>query len=129
MSVLWHCDLCSKATHVNPPTQQVFEEREIEVDTPEIKIVDGNQVLDMVKKKVTQKVPKLAKMKRQNLYTREVEEIDIPMMKDLSPRTYIMRVMVGSDEIQRDFCLECLDSVMPEFKALWDKLEKIKSVD
>ena len=129
MSVLWHCDLCGQSTHVNPPTEQMFEEREIVVDTPEIKIVDGKQVLDMVKKKVTQKVPKIAKMKRQNMHTREVEEIDIPMMKDLAPRAYLMRIMVGSDELQRDFCKDCLDSVMPEFKALWDKLEQIKSID
>lgn len=104
MAVTWHCDICSKPTYVNPPFEYLF-----------ITDKDGN------------KIPKMSKMKQQNPYTGEIETVKIQDMKDLRPRAYIVRLSVGKEIIQKDFCKEHLDNVLPEIKALWNKLEKIKS--
>jgi hypothetical protein len=31
-----------------------------------------------------------------------------------------------TEEVQRDFCRECLDKIMPKLKEVWDLLEKVE---
>lgn len=100
MGVKWKCDCCGKETHINPPHKQVFDKA-------------GN--------------PKIIKVKVQNQYTGEIEQQDQPEFEDLEPRAYIVRLNCGSESIQKDFCKECLKKIMPEVKALYNKLESIKS--
>lgn len=46
-----------------------------------------------------------------------------PLFEDSQPRAYIVRLSVGmTDVIQKDFCEEHLQDVMPELTALREKL-------
>ncbi len=119
----WNCDLCGKDTFINPPTQTVMEEREFTIDVPQ---VDKDGKLKEPKK-ITQKavLPKVAKAKRQNHETGNIEEYDVPLVKDLKPRAYIVQMHVGYENITRDFCKDCLKNI-PEIQALWDVLAKIE---
>ncbi|GEM_PF-3420888 len=135
MATYWICDICGKQTLVNPPTEQVVEEvtREIQVpSTVEKEVVEAGQkrmkkTVEFQTQTVTEKIPKMAKMKRQDPFTGEVQDVDVPELKDLKPRAYLVNLNVGHEMIQKDFCKECLEKVMPEVQALWDKLASIKS--
>jgi len=116
MSVTWVCDICGKQTFINPPVEFLTEEKEFKTKDEKGKT-----------KKIKQTVPKMATMKRQNSQTGKIEDVPIQDMKDLKPRTYIVRLEIGRELIQKDFCKECLGKVLPEIKQLWNKLESIKS--
>lgn len=133
----WQCDICGKKTHMAPPTEPVYEEREIEVDGVEMDEREFRDIDDVekrirvqvpktVRKKVRSKVPKMAAMKRQNPESGKVETIAVPEHRDLKPRAFIISLRVGGEKLQRDFCRDCLDSLMPEIKALWTRLETIE---
>ena len=111
------CDICGKDTYINPPYE--IDEEEVEVDSFDFKTMKPTKVkIPMAKK---------GKMKRQNVFSGEVEEIEVPITKDLKPRAYMVQLQVGPSEyVQRDFCLECLESIKPQIKTLWDCLESIK---
>jgi hypothetical protein len=100
MSVLWKCDICGKETSINPQVKPVM--------------IDGVQAK--------------GKRKYQNPQTNEVETIEVPLYEDLEPRTYIIKVNVGQENVTRDVCKECLEKEMlPLIKPLWDKLENMES--
>ena len=107
MSVRWKCDVCGKDTWVNPPTETIFEE--IEVD----------------KKKV--KVPKKITAKTQDPFTGEIKDIPIHAQRDLKPRAYMVKLSIGGESVQRDFCKECLEHFKPELNGLFDRLAKVES--
>ena len=107
MAVAWKCDVCGKDTHVNPPVVQVFETQKI-----------GDKVFDVLK---------MQKLQTMNFVTGEMEEQNVPVVKDLKPRAHIVKLNAGQQIVQRDFCDECLQSIMPELKALWDKLAAVGS--
>lgn len=70
---------------------------------------------------------KTAIARRQNPSTGEIEDVQIPAIKDLFPRTYIVGLSINHESISKDFCEECLKKhFMPEIKSLWKKLEDIK---
>jgi hypothetical protein len=121
--VTWTCDICGKPTHVNPPVEPQWEERQVPVEMP-----DPNDPTKVTIVHVPQRLPKMAKMKQQNAFTGEIEDVDVQETKDLAPRTWIVSLSVGQDQIQKDFCKECLtEHVLPAAQALWDKLAAIKS--
>ncbi len=118
----WNCDLCGKDTFINPPTQTVMEEREFEVEVPQL----DDKGKPTTKKVIqTAKIPKTTKALRQNHETGNIEEYDVPLTKDLKPRAYIIQLHCGYENVTRDFCKKCLKKV-PEIKALWDALAKIE---
>lgn len=47
---------------------------------------------------------------------------EIPQFEDEFPRTYIVRLSVGNEVFQKDFCKEHLDEVLPELDSLRKKL-------
>lgn len=109
------CDICGKTTYVYPPSEQVYEEIEISVPG-----------LDTV---VTQKVPKLKKVKQMNPITFKMEEKSIPVLKDLKPRSFMIILdLVGQTQIKRDFCEEHFELIRPEFEALYEKLASLDPV-
>ena len=142
----WKCDICAKDTHVHPPVEHVFEEKEVEqpevytedteVELPAADPHDATKTIKVKKvisvpktrmKKVIQRTPKMGVMKRQNAQTGIVEDIAIQETKDLQPRAYIVRLHIGQEHVQRDFCLECLNSqILPKLKEVWDQLAAIK---
>lgn len=116
MALVWKCDICNKDTYINPPTEPDIEFKEVEV-----KLQDKTET-------IKQPIQKKAKMKRQNIYTGDIEEIEIPLMKDLKPRTIIINLKAGAETIQKDFCMDCYQKhVSKEVSKLWKKLEGIKS--
>lgn len=134
MAVTWHCDICGKPTYVNPPVEQVTEIRDMTYEVPEVDPETGEVQVDaqgLPKKKpvtIKQQVPKMTKIKRQHPFTGDVEDIEVPEMKDLAERAYIVQLTVGPEQVQKDFCKECMTKhVLPEAKALWDKLAAIRS--
>ena len=130
MAIVWNCDICGKATDVNPPFEHIYEEVESTIVTP-TKITDfdeeGNCIPKIVNKetKIKKKIPKTSEMKRLNPLTKVMETIKVPAIKDLEPRAYLVRLTVASESIQKDFCKECLATVLPDIKSLWEKLEAI----
>ena len=59
----------------------------------------------------------------QDFNTGAMRKVSAPEVIDLKPRAYIIKLNAGQQVIQKDFCKECLEKVMPEVQALWDKLK------
>ena len=117
----WHCDICGKVTTMLPQTEKVFEEVGIEVNIPD---KDGK----VVSKTVKRKVPKMTVQKQQDPYTGKIINKPVQMIKDLSPRTYIINFSVGQENITKDVCKECLDKhLIQVIQPLWDKLASLDS--
>jgi len=100
MAVFWKCDICGKDTQLNPPVKQEVDKK-------------GS--------------PVMTELRRQDAQTGQIRKIPVPKMLDLFPRAYLLRLNVGSESVQRDFCRDCLETLRPEFDALWLKLENIKA--
>lgn len=140
MASVFECDICQKRTVLNPQVEHLFEEKEFEVDVPvttetevEVDTQDGGKAMvkrlniDARKEKRTVRSPKMATMKRQNIHSGVIEDIPIHETRDLSPRTYIVRLTIGNETVQRDFCRDCLSDLMPGLKTMWTQLSAIKS--
>lgn len=69
----------------------------------------------------------LTTMKQQNHVTGRVEPITVPLVEDLEPRAYIVRLTVGQEVVQRDLCWDCLKTVQHLIRPLWSELEKMES--
>lgn len=107
MANTFQCDICSKTTHIYPPFEHVFEDKETEYGVV--------------------KIPVMSTAKRQNQFTGEVEDIQVQKIRFLKPRAHIIRLDVAGEEVQRDFCEDCVKEVLPEVQKLWDKLASIRS--
>lgn len=98
--LVWKCDICKKDTFINPPSEQV-KDKDGKVKMSYTKVQDDNG---------------------------NIKKVPVPEIKDLKPRTYIIRLTVGSETIQKDVCKVCLDNhLKSDLKTLWAKLENIKS--
>ncbi len=129
MAVKWNCDICGKPTQVNPPVKPIMDT--VMVSVPAVDPATKQPKLDKAGKPVMVEVPRevqrKGKQKMQDLATGLVRVVDVPAFEDLAPRTFIVRLGIGQETIQRDVCRECLPQVLPEAKALWDKLEGMVS--
>ena len=144
MGLSWKCDICGKQTFMNPPVEPVTEEKEFEVDVPDMQTVEvEDTIIDpktkkeikvkreqtkFVTKKVVQKklVQKMVKQRKQNPETGKIEIVDYPAYRDLKPRCYIIKLRVGMEHVQRDVCKECMDKI-PHLKELWKHMEGMES--
>jgi len=143
MSVAWACDICGKSTHINPPVEYQFTEEKVMVPTgkevekefevpdpkdPRKKIKQMMKTIEVVNVEQVVRKPKMAVMKRQNHQSGEIEDIPIQEIKDLEPRAFIVRLTLGQEQVQRDFCRDCLEKeIVPHVKHVWDMLAKIGS--
>ena len=120
MANKWNCDDCGKETHVNPMTEPV----------PDMKkpVIDPKTKQHMINPATGKPVyhQKLTKQKYQHPISGEMIERDIPEVKFLQPKCYIVRLKIGDEVIQRDFCKECLDKRLDAFKETFKSLEEIK---
>lgn len=91
------CDSCGKTTSLRPKIELIYEEK------------DGK------------KIPKLKKVLKNG------EEILTQEYRDLEERAYLVRLSCGDEWIQKDFCKECLDKILPVIQQLWDILNSYKS--
>lgn len=115
------CDECGVETHLVPNYEQEFEEKEVEIPVPNPKNVN-----EQIKVKHKVKASKTVKMKRQNVHTGKMEEVDVPKVKYLQPKCIVVRLQVGLNEyVQRDFCEKCYKQHEDKIKSLWNHLEKI----
>ena len=113
--IKWNCDICGKETHVNPQTKPCFEKQEIPRGPEE----DYPQQL--------REIPVMVSQKRQNPATGKMDEFQTHKHADVQARAYIVRLQIGpSDIIQRDFCRECLDTVIGPLKAAFETLENVE---
>lgn len=62
------------------------------------------------------RIPKVKKVVRNGV------EVIEQCYRDLEDRAYIVRLICGDEWIQKDFCKECLDKILPYIKSLWDLL-------
>lgn len=131
MASTFHCDCCGKITYLNPPTKQVMEDKEVTVQYQDVAMVDEKPIMVLKTKTVIQSVPATTIMRRQHHQSGDVEEVQIPLIEDLKPRTYIVRLSIGGELIQKDFCKECIEkpNIKSAIKMLWDSLAAIKSVE
>lgn len=130
---LFKCDSCGAETHMHPPTEPQFIEKETEhqvpkrdKDTGEVVIVKKKIQYETVKKKV--KVPKTVKTTVKNPHTHEPMETEVQEVKDLKPRALLVQCrVVGRDSMQKDFCVPCFETkVKPEMKKFLDFLNTFK---
>ena len=70
--IKWHCDICGTETHVNPPMELLYEDKEFEIDVPDYN--ENGDVSGIKKEKRIEKIPKIAKAKRQNMHTGKIED-------------------------------------------------------
>lgn len=134
MSNRWNCDLCGKQTFMNPAAKPVFEQQGVktvprldpETKKPLVKIVDGKP--ELLVDEVPNMVPVMEKMRRQNLHNGTIEEIPVQKIEYLEEPAVLVKLKVGHENIQRDFCRECLNKYCgAEIKQLMDKLWTIQA--
>lgn len=76
-----------------------------------------------VKEKVKHKVAKIVRMKRQNIHTGHIEHFEVHEHRDLEPRSFVVTLAFGGEEITRHLCRGCLNNLMPALRPAWDALE------
>lgn len=113
MSVLWKCDICGRDTLVHPPTELVYKE----IESKEEK----------TGKKIITKIPEIIKVKQQDPHSGKMKEIEVNKRRDLFPRTYIVKLSIGPESIQKDLCLECLNKIKEPLIKAFNTLEKVES--
>lgn len=114
MANSWNCDRCGKQTYIAPPVKAVMDPLNDEQGQP---ILDSKGVQILVQRKT--------KVKQQDLLvTGKVEDIEVGMFEDLLPRTRIVYIRIGDETVQRDYCPECVKSVLAVIRPAWDLLEK-----
>ena len=108
---VFHCDICGKTTYINPPTAVATK----------IVMHEGQGV----------EVTDTTTIKRQNLYTSEIENIEIPKLVELKPKALIISLSAGDENIRKDFCRDCYakSSIRRAVDMLWIELEKVNSVE
>jgi hypothetical protein len=100
MAVNWKCDLCGKETFVNPPYK--------------FKVDDAGNPIQTT-------------TRQQNVYTGDVDSIAAYDLEYLQPKTYIVRLDMGGETIQKDFCEEHFLQIKHHLEALYGVLQNIKS--
>lgn len=107
----FHCDLCGKVTYINPPT---IAEKKI--------VVHGGQEYESVA---------TTTIKRQNMFTGEIENVEIPKLVELKPKALIISLSAGDESIRKDFCRECYakSRIKVAVDNLWAELERVKSIE
>lgn len=122
MSMAHKCDCCGKATKLNPPVEYVFKKGEKKIEVPEVD-KDGKQTGKMVEHVI--EVPEYEQTIRrsQDPLSGKVVDQEVPTVKDLEERAFLVNLSVGGEYVHRDFCRECLDKeILPVLKPLFDKL-------
>lgn len=107
MANVFKCDICGKETLLYPP----FKHKTNKVT------MDG----------ATVEVPATKKVKRQNFHTGKIEIVEVPDVEYIKPPTIIVKLQVAGEEIQKDFCEDCVKKIKGNIDALWDVLEGIDS--
>jgi len=116
------CDRCGKETKLSPKCEPVFEEKEVEKVVKIGKIVKKEEKIRKI-----EKVPVMVDMLRQNSATGEMQRYQVQKVKDLEPRAHIVRLTLGQESIQKDFCTECLDMCKSKLLEAWDFLMEIEN--
>lgn len=125
-----NCDTCAKKTfpvlNPNDPTEMkaITEEKEFEQEVP---IPDPNDPTKVIKgkKKFKKTVPVMSFEKRQNMINGKVTKVPIPKFVDLKPRTYFIRLKLGGEIVQRDFCLDCLKGGNRQAAKIFEKAKEL----
>ena len=139
MANVFKCDVCGKETHLNPPTEPIMEEVEIEVEETfveeyPVEVKENGKTVKVMKKrpatrkvKKTVKKQKTVKVKSMDFNTGQIVEREVGATRDLKPRCYIVKLNAGPVQtIQRDFCEEHYKDFVKHVNALWGAMEKIE---
>lgn len=124
------CDTCGKKTfpvlNPNDPNEMipVTEEKEFEQEINQIDKNDPKKIIK-VKQKFKKIVSVMTFEKRQNAITGKIEKIPMPKFIDKKARTYWIRLKVGGEIIQRDFCLDCLNGGNRQASVIFKKAKEL----
>ena len=130
-----YCDTCKKQTFTNPDREIVQEEKEIEFEVPTpVKVGFDKKTkkelfeIQMIKQKKIIKKPKMTYHRVMDQNTGEVIKRPIPEAIYKQPLTVFIRLKVGGDIIQRDFCEECVQGGHDKAKEIFEAAEKLWSL-
>jgi len=114
------CDNCGKHGTIAPQTKIRTEIAELE-----IKIPDPENPGDLLTKKVEYEKPVMKKVKRQNVFTKKMEETEEPEVEDLQDRIIRVELSIGfgTERVSREFCSLCINEVKGKLKETWNTLE------
>jgi hypothetical protein len=128
---MFKCDSCGKDTMLHPPTKPVYKEvrttQMVPVQKGGLPDQNGNitPLIGLEEREVVTQIPETIKVKRQNPLTGQMEDMEVPALEDLFERAYIVRLTVGQEEVQRDFCKPCLQAHMAKVRSLFDALSAV----
>jgi len=113
------CDSCGAEGTLAPETKVKTEKAELEMIVP-----DPNNPGEHLTQKVSYDKPIMMSVKRQNVFTKKMEETEEPELEYLQPRIVRVELSTGWHErISREFCMTCLDKVKDKLKETWKMLE------
>jgi len=130
-----NCDTCDKKTFVNPDRETVYESEDIDFELP-IPVKQGKDketgadlyTIENKKQTKTIKKPVMTYQKRMDQNTGKIVKYPIAEVKFLQPLTVFIRLKLGGDIIQRDFCEECIRGGNEKAKEIFETAEKLWSL-
>jgi hypothetical protein len=79
---------------------------------------------------IPQKKIVMTKLRRQNHQTGNIDYLDVPEGIAERPKTFIVVLNMGDEQIKKDFCQECYrKKVKPKAEELYALLESIESIE
>lgn len=114
------CDNCGKAGTIAPQTRVRTEMAEMEIQIP-----DPNDKGNTITQKVGYEKPVTRTVKRQNVFTKLMEDTEEPELEDLQERIIRVELAIGfgAERISREFCSLCIHEVKAKLKETWNVLE------
>ena len=127
-----NCDTCNKKTYMNPDREIVQEDRTIEYEIPVpvkagVDKATGKDVFIMEMQKQTKTIqkPVMTYQRRMDAITGKIVKHPVPKIIYKQPLTVFVRLKIGGDIIQRDFCEECIKGGNEKAKEIFEQAEKL----
>ena len=112
------CDCCGAEGTLAPETRVKTEIAEMEVEIP-----DPANPGEHIIQKVPYYKPVMKPVRKQNTFTKKMEDSEEPELEYLQPRVVRVELSTGWHErISREFCMNCLPKVKDKLKETWDVL-------
>jgi ABC-type xylose transport system substrate-binding protein len=131
MIAVFKCGKCGCNTQMYPQGTPIMEvvEDEVQVEVHEAG-KDGKVNVRFDKQKRQRWVQKTRKMRRQNVFTGKVEEVEVGL-EDLgnTKKTFQLQLKLDDETITKAVCPACYKKhIQPLAEQLWRALEKLRSL-
>lgn len=121
--VNWLCDICGTPGTIHPKTEPITKVQTIKVEVP-----DPDNIGKMKIQEIQKEVPETTILRRQDVQTGTIQKHVIQATRDLEPRSIIVSLKFGNENIQKDFCVECYNKhIKRHVEKMYIELEKIES--